>query len=179
MNSSLAAAEIVKLSKWGNFSPLRLQEVGYFLEMKCAGYGFEYEYDSDGPHSDQLARALDAAVESGYLRIVEPLEGETTRCVLRVVHDAIPSSGNHIVPDRRVNLISFFDKYDTTTIEIAAMFHYFVVARFPDEGADRSWLEVKRRKSFKASDECIGRAKLLLRELGQTHPDGCVKEAAE
>jgi hypothetical protein len=77
----------------------------------------------------------------------------------------LPKDGEEVAKDsafsKRQCFLAKLAAYDTTTLELAATADFLAKNGFKDD----PWSETKRRKSIKATEERISKAKQLLAEL--------------
>lgn len=172
MKKPEAVREIVETNRGRIIGKTRLQKTTYFLESFGIGYGFNFKYHYYGPYSEDLTIATDDARALDFIDLKVDTSNAGTK--FTVFETKIPSAIDNTETFRkRQELLNKLQKYDTTSLELAA------TADFLEKNGFRNdpWLETRRRKSLKATTERIERAKQLLSELRKDQRVGRISEA--
>ncbi len=139
----------------------RLQKSGYLLEVAGVGAGFDFSYHYYGPYSEELAIA---AADAAALRF---LSVEPARSQSGLPYEIFRTTRAHSETDssrleRRQTILAILDRYDSISLELAATAHYLSENGF---GQD-PWTETKKRKSGKATEDRVRKAKQVLGDVG-------------
>jgi uncharacterized protein YwgA len=136
----------------------RLQKLAYFLEAAGVGEGFFFEYRHYGPFSESLAMA---ARNAYVLGLVEEEEKATDWGGFYSIYSAKCSSEIASTDNQpRMNLIKLAVEADPVALELAA-----TAAFLSKDGIEDPWEETERRKSDKAKDGRLEKAKALYAQL--------------
>lgn len=144
----------------------RLQKSFYFLEVFGVGLDFDFQYYHFGPFSEELAVSIDDAIA---LKIVDQewISGNNGYEYARFsVKEKVESKDDAIIVEERRRVLGVLSRFDAVTLELAATAHFLESAGYED-----AWGETAIRKSSKATDQRIARAKQLLAELGSPEPN--------
>ncbi len=156
-----AVRQIIEASGGSVVGKTRLQKIAYLLEAGGVGYGFEFDYHYYGPYSEELATATQDAQALGL--IAASVDAGRSGVVTFGLPEGTAPSGEDAAFSKRRNFLAKLSDYDTTTLELAATADFLAKNGFRRD----PWLETKRRKTIKASEERITKAKRLLTELFQ------------
>ncbi|MBY5798190.1 hypothetical protein [Rhizobium leguminosarum] len=155
-----AIADLVQLNGGRIVGKTRLQKTFYFLEACDLGLGLDFQYYHYGPYSEDLSLAVDDAVALDVLSIDWKAGTNAPYAVFSVTSpNTIVSSSND---DGRKKILSVLEKYDSISLELAATADFLSRVGYESD----PWSETKIRKSTKATDEKVERAKRLLSDLG-------------
>lgn len=162
MNSDNIVVAMIAL--WGGelVGRTRLQKGAYLLHRCGANFGLPFVYYHYGPYSFDLAAGCADAREDGRIEIDE----KPGRHGVRYAIFKTAEKADGIGALSRREALGFVKKMQPCTdvvLELAA-----TVAFLRDEGGygEKAVAETKVRKSLKATDERMGRAQSLLRDLG-------------
>lgn len=154
----LMAADIVRDAGGEVVGRTRLQKIAYFLETSGLGDGFAFEYRHYGPYSEGLA---DACQLADILGVVDEKEHQASWGGTYSIYRA--TSGSERKPNSaRVELAKLAREADPIELELAATAAFLSV-----EGSSNPWAETAERKSRKAADGRLERAKALYERLRQ------------
>lgn len=160
MNAPETIRQIIEVNGGKLIGKTRLQKTAYFLESLGLGFGFNFDYHYYGPYSDDLATATEDAEALGVIAVDWQIS--QAGMPYAVFSVSSPTSGpEHGRETKQRNLLSVLDRYDATSLELAATADFLARNGF---GAD-PWAETKRRKSLKATEERVAKAKRLLEEV--------------
>jgi uncharacterized protein YwgA len=137
----------------------RLQKTAYLMEAWGLGYGFDFSYHYYGPYSEDLAIAAQDALALGLIEALP--ERPSGRLVYSVTEPSHSEADSDAALQSRQRFLTKLAAYDTTTLELAATVDFLEKTGFKTD----PWAETKRRKSVKATDERINKAKHLLEDL--------------
>jgi hypothetical protein len=133
----------------------RLQKTAYLLELAGFGVGFEFEYRSYGPYSEELATATEAA---NLLGVVTEEERITSWGGSFFVFTA--TGGGTDGCESRVALAQAAATAHAVELELAA-----TAAFLYREGEEDPWAQTAKRKPDKAAGGRLARAQRLYEEL--------------
>jgi len=156
-----AAVKAILDSAGGTLSgKTRFQKSAYFLEAANVGFGFDFSYHHYGPYSEDLAIATDDANALGLINTAwQPTKAGFQYAVYESNH-GVEQADDHS-SERRREILSILNRYDSIVLELAATAHYLKHNGF----ADNEWDETRRRKTAKAIPQRLNSAKQLLGEL--------------
>ena len=158
------ASDVVRLVRSNGGSLIgktRLQKSAYFLEEMESGFGFSFSYHHYGPYSDELANVIDDALALKMLAIDWDISNVGTRYA--IYRDLGFSLRDEDQNDRRRKILSTLAKYSAVELELAATADFLLKNGYESD----PWLETKRRKASKLTEQRVAKAKQLLQELEQ------------
>ena len=135
----------------------RLQKSVYFLEAMDVGFGFDFQYYHYGPYSEELAEAVDDAVELAKVSVSWG-QGSYPFAIYEAADTKEEIDENALERQRILKILS---SYNPVALELAATADYLKNSGF----GENAWAETKIRKSAKASLDNVAAAELLLKEL--------------
>lgn len=134
----------------------RLQKISYILEVMGFGDGFIFSYKHYGPYSEQLASAAQTATALNWLEEEEYQANWGGKYSIFLTHKKIAGSSSA----ERKSIVEFANQADVVELELAA-----TAILLCKQGYADPWLETSNRKSSKAKDGRINRAKTIISEL--------------
>ena len=154
-----SAVNIVQLNGGKIVGKTRLQKTFYFLEIYNLGLGLDFQYHHYGPYSEELSLAIDDALALKELS----LEWKIGTNAPYAVFSATAQHAEEKSPlnDNRAKILSVLDNYDSISLELAATADFLSRVGYEAD----PWSETKIRKSTKATDDKVEKAKRLLSDL--------------
>ena len=153
-----AIADLVHLNGGRIVGKTRLQKTFYFLEVFDLGLGLDFQYYHYGPYSEDLSLAVDDAVALDVISIDWKAGSNAPYAVFSVTSENISSSSSD---EGRRKVLSVLEKYDSISLELAATADFLSKVGYESD----PWSETRIRKSTKATDEKVEKAKHLLSDL--------------
>lgn len=147
-------ARIVSLAGGEIIGRTRLQKIGCLLDLVGAGSGFEFSYHIYGPYSEELSIAASDADALDMIKVDERVAAWGGRY-------SIYRTDKEFQADTSVkSLAKRAAQADSVALELAV-----TAAFLAANGEDDAWDEVAERKSSKATDEMMSKAKSLYAEF--------------
>ncbi len=145
----------------------RLQKEAYLLDRCGAEFGLAFEYYHYGPYSFELAGGLNEAQAEGAVEIEErPGRHRVPYAVIKTA-EAQPEAIGKLQADRAAELLDRMKYVSDFVLELAATV-VFLRDEWDYYGKEKVGPveETKARKPLKATEERMGKALALLRDLG-------------
>ena len=153
-----AVKQIVEASGGNITGKTRLQKTAYLLETGGIGFGFEFGYHYYGPYSEELATA---AQDARALGLIDARSESGKSGLIYGLPEGAEQAAKDAAFSKRQHFLAKLAAYDTTILELAATADFLAKNGFKSD----PWAETKRRKSIKATEERITKAKRLLADL--------------
>jgi len=146
------AADIIRDAGGKIVGRTRLQKIACLMELAGVGYGFSFEYHHYGPYSEELTHAIRDAYLIGLLNEEECSAswGGTYSVYTTDVASVLPPSSPQKI------LVQLAVDADPIELELA-----ITAAFLGSQGEGNPWQETENRKSEKARDGRLERAKHL------------------
>ncbi|WP_052751850.1 hypothetical protein [Neorhizobium galegae] len=154
-----SVANIVQLNGGKIVGKTRLQKTFYFLENYGLGLGLDFQYYHYGPYSEELSLAIDDAVALNELVLEWRAGANASYAVFSVAASHANEASPHDTD--REKILSILDGYDSISLELAATADFLSRVGYESD----PWSETKIRKSTKAADDKVEKAKRLLSDL--------------
>jgi uncharacterized protein len=161
MTSASSVACIVRLNGGRLIGKTRLQKSVYFLEALGAGFGFDFSYHHYGPYSEELANLTDDAKALGLLKIKWHTSQDGSEYAVFEDTEEDLEEEDEEANEKREGILRVLKEYSAVELELAATADFLSKHGYQND----PWAETRRRKGSKLTDERMGRAKELLREL--------------
>lgn len=161
-------ATIVNLNGGKIVGKTRLQKTFYFLEALNSGFGVDFQYYHYGPYSEDLSIATDDAIALNVISVEWKTGSNAPYAIFRSDegHSDATAKNTTDMRENRTKILNILEKYDSICLELAATADFLSKAGF----SDNPWAETKIRKSTKATDDRVLKAKSLLSELKDLNP---------
>jgi len=162
IGTSKEVAAVIQAAGGRFVGKTRLQKTVCLLELAGYDLGFDFFYYRHGPYSENLSVAISDAATLGLIaEKSDRAQWGGTFSVFESQHDA-PLS----LSPQAVELVQIASQADSIELELAV-----TAAFLADQGESLPWEEVVSRKSQKASDVRLGKAKLLYEHLAAVKVD--------
>jgi uncharacterized protein YwgA len=162
MSHASDIARLIQLNGGHLVGKTRLQKSAYFLEMKGAGFGFDFSYYHFGPYSEELSNATDDALALSMIDV----NWKTSQAGTEYA-EFLSSSSESVDSDldiRRRRILDVLRNYTAIEVELAATADFLNRNGY----ANDPWAETRRRKAAKMTDLRMAKSQQLLVELSAT-----------
>lgn len=152
------SAELVHCNGQSIVGKTRFQKIAFLLEELDLGVGIEFDYHNFGPFSAELAFGIDDAIALGYLK--EEKKSGFHSMPYSVFKNSKDVELEMTVQNQQdiAKALNVFESYSAVVLELAATAVYLSRNGY----SENCWGEVISRKSSKATDKNISKAKELL-----------------
>jgi uncharacterized protein len=159
MVNAASVADLIRLNGGELVGKTRLQKSAYFLEIKGAGFGFDFSYHHFGPYSEELSDCVDDAkaldfIDINWKRTQAGMSYAVFQC----------KQSTALVDEKdpyRQCVLSILKKYSAVELELAATANFLQHNGYESD----PWAETRRRKASKVNDDRLTKSKQLLGEL--------------